>query len=223
MSSDAPEAKRTDYEIAIRHLLSRTLRQRRWMRRLQLFRDIDFAVKKFEAADISHITELHSVLGIVRATHVLLAEHVELDPFENMLDEVNDAVGPASFTGRILMHALRSLVTDALPNCAYNAHTRRFVRSQIAIRAAGAGAGGGAAPRAGAKNLGYGEAAHRAFEMSSRLAREFIGRPHVEALVALLGRGADMPSLVANLLQSVRQKLGLLKVMRGGRDFAVMI
>jgi len=42
--------------------------------------------------------ELHMLLEVTRMTHSLLAEHMALDPFENLLKEVRTAVQRACTT-----------------------------------------------------------------------------------------------------------------------------
>ena len=110
--------------------------------------------------------------------------------------------------GRVFMHALRSVARRPAAQLGVQpAHTRRFVRSVVQIRAVQREP----AHKVAQKNLAFGEAAHKAWEASAKLGREFFGRPHVDALVALLAP-ADVPSLVQNLLNKVREKLQLLKL-----------
>jgi hypothetical protein len=41
--------------------------------------------------------------------HSLLSEHLELDSFEDMLNEVNESTSLVSFHGRVILHVLISL------------------------------------------------------------------------------------------------------------------
>ena len=76
--------------------------------------------------------DYQKAIRVVRETHELLDEHLELDPFVKIITTVDEAVGPTAFAGRALMHILACLVTDVFPNYSYNGFTRRFVISSLA-------------------------------------------------------------------------------------------
>ncbi len=63
------------------------------------------------------------LLEVNRLTHQMLLEYVELDPFESMFKEVNQAV--SSPHGRITLHIFWELHYDFLPNFCYNSTTDR--------------------------------------------------------------------------------------------------
>ena len=100
----------------------------------KFYKDIEYCIKKFEASELSSVVDFNRALQIVQETHLSLVYHLELDTFETILTEVDEAVGPTAFAGRTLMHVLASLVTDIFPNYAYNNFTRRFVRSPVALK-----------------------------------------------------------------------------------------
>ena len=56
--------------------------------------------------------ELDSVLTVIRETHALLSPLVELDAFEVIFAEVNEAITPVSFSGRILIHTMEVLMDE---------------------------------------------------------------------------------------------------------------
>ena len=51
----------------------------------KIYRDIDFAIKRFEASDARAVTELKTFLDIIANTHKRLSEYLELDSFDTML------------------------------------------------------------------------------------------------------------------------------------------
>jgi cytoplasmic FMR1 interacting protein len=51
----------------------------------RIYRDIDFAVKRFEASDARAVVELRTLLDVIRGTHARLAQFLALDSFETML------------------------------------------------------------------------------------------------------------------------------------------
>jgi len=63
----------------------------------KFYKDVEYCIKKFEANDLSHVIEFQKALDVVRATHVALREHFELDSFEMILTEVDEGVGPTAF------------------------------------------------------------------------------------------------------------------------------
>ena len=67
--------------------------------------------------------ELEILLEVNRLTHKLLSEHVQLNPWDAMLREVNQAV--SSPHGRITLHIFWELHYDFLPNFCYNSTTDR--------------------------------------------------------------------------------------------------
>lgn len=70
----------------------------------KLRQNIDFAISRFEASDITSIIELETQLINIRLVHALLSEHLELDSFDDMLNELNESTSLVSFHGRIILH-----------------------------------------------------------------------------------------------------------------------
>jgi cytoplasmic FMR1 interacting protein len=48
--------------------------------------------------------QLETQLNNIRLMHSLLSEHLELDSFEDMLNEVNESTSLVSFHGRVILH-----------------------------------------------------------------------------------------------------------------------
>jgi len=172
----------------------------------KIYRDIDFAVKRFESSDARGITELKTLLDIVSDTHARLSCFLELDSFDSMLSEVNESFSPSSFRGRISLHMLSSLAKDIFPNFSYNHHTRRFVSAPIAIRPMQYGK----PPKQSAVSQAFGSGGagiSKVFENCARLTRGFFGRPHLEAYLSLGVSCNDLSMLVDQCLKNMYDKI----------------
>jgi cytoplasmic FMR1 interacting protein len=141
----------------------------------KIYRDIDFALKRFESADIRGIIDLKALLDILSEAHFRMSKYLSLDPFINMLYEVNESsnlsnkLSTSGPRGRIAQHIARSLIGDIFSNFSYNSYTQRFISSPIAIRP-----NDGLylkPPKHAAVSLTYGIVCSRAFEMCSKLTR----------------------------------------------------
>ncbi|KAJ1421295.1 cytoplasmic FMR1-interacting, partial [Ochromonadaceae sp. CCMP2298] len=202
------EARRMEALLAQRHiqLLGRSLNFSFVLAQNvnnKLYRDIDVAIKRFEAADARAVTELKTLLDVIEQTHSRLSQHLQLDEWDAMLSEVNESFSPSSFRGRISLHMLSSLAKDVLPNFSYNFHTHRFVPSPIAIRPMQYGK----APKQSAVTAVFGPTHAKAFENCARLTRSFFGRPHLEAYLSLGVRIADLSMLIDQLLKNMLDKV----------------
>ena len=153
----------------------------------KLYDDIELCVKRYETSNLSHICELRSTLKVLRSCHGFLMDSgLTLDEFDSMLDKVNmNAVG-ANFAsgGRIALHTLRALVTDVFPNYSYNMHTKRYYPAPVVYRPV---EWGSKCFKNATGNLGYGSMCHRAYESINKSTRGFLGRPHLNAIVEILG------------------------------------
>ena len=70
----------------------------------KLRQNIDFAINRFEASDITSILELEIQLNNIRLTHSLLSKFFELDSFDEIFNEMNEGTSLVSFHGRIVLH-----------------------------------------------------------------------------------------------------------------------
>lgn len=145
-------------------------------------------------------------MRIIHETHTVLTVHLELDSFQTIVSEVDEAVGPTAFAGRTTMHVLASLVTDTFPNYSYNGFTKRFVRSPALLKPIDRPKN----PKADHQHFAFGAHPARAFEMANKLHRSFIGTTHVKALVDILGT-LGVPLLINNLLTNLRERLEMSK------------
>ncbi|KJE88550.1 cytoplasmic FMR1-interacting protein 1 [Capsaspora owczarzaki ATCC 30864] len=95
---------------------------------------IEMAIGRFEAHEFgTGIMELEGLLDNARLTHNLLSEFLPLDPFEDMLREVDDAVDLTLNNGRIFSHVVMQLIYDFLPNYSFSSGTQQFVRAPIEL------------------------------------------------------------------------------------------
>lgn len=71
-------------------------------------------IQKFESQDITTICELESLIDNVRMTHYLLSEHLTLDDFDFILNEVNESLSMVSFEGRIARHVSMRIAIETI-------------------------------------------------------------------------------------------------------------
>lgn len=86
------------------------------------------AIQRFEAGDLTTLVELESMVENVRLTHKLLSQYLTLDPFNNIMAEVNESSSTVSFEGKITRHVFEELCMDIFPTYIFNSFTQRFVR-----------------------------------------------------------------------------------------------
>jgi cytoplasmic FMR1 interacting protein len=115
----------------------------------------------------------------------MLSEYIQVDPFDDMLSEIDEEASLVAFNGRIVAHTVQELVTDLIPNFCFNSYTERFVRNPVSVAIKEA------SPPQFAKVLPmhlYGTKhmflAHNAVH---HLFKSFFGQPHLAAIVNLLG------------------------------------
>ncbi|GMH96491.1 hypothetical protein TrVE_jg14429 [Triparma verrucosa] len=185
----------------------------------KLYADIEGAVKRYEASDLSHICEFSSIIKVLRSTHGYLREAgLALDDFDAMIDVVNESVGATSVRGRIAMHTLRTLVTDVFPNYSYNVYTQRYVRSPVTMpgRKADRSDHGPTAPKG---NLGYGHMCKEMYDSINKPTAKFIGTDHIKSVIEALGKQC-LPLLIEECLNNLEERLvdvdSYLKAMKEG-------
>ena len=168
----------------------------------KLYHDIENIIKRFESSDMMFIVDLRNLLQIVYKTHSLLGQYLDIDEFDSIMHEVNEAYGATSFRNRINSHFVRTLVTDLIPNFAYNNNTQRFVRSPVALR----NVEYDKPPKHLDNNLMYGSACTKAFENISRLTKKYFGQAHFTAICGVY-HSSDFPLLIEALIGNLMTKL----------------
>ncbi|KAL6064809.1 Cytoplasmic FMR1-interacting protein [Balamuthia mandrillaris] len=166
--------------------------------------NIDFAISRFEASDITTVVELESQLNNIRLTHSLLANYLSLDPFEQLLNEVNESISLVSFHGRIVLHIIFELVYDFFPNFNFNSITQRFTRSSVKSSAEEVPRDSMPKPKIpylyGSKPLNL------AYANVFELYQHFVGSQHIQSMLRLVGR-TNLPLVVGECLENMNLKL----------------
>ena len=129
----------------------------------------------------------------------------ELDAFEVIFAEVNEAITPVSFSGRILIHTMEVLMDEVFPKSAYNMHTQRFVSKKNVTTFPGTAPSDRAkAPSDIAKNMGFGPLCHREQANVLKLGSKFVGKQHIEAMTRVLST-SDIPFIVNQIAELTEQ------------------
>jgi len=169
-----------------------------------LRRNLEHAIARWEASDITGIVELEMQLENIKLTHELLSEVLHIDPFDEILSEVNDSTSLVSFHGRIVFHALFELLQDFFPNFNFNSTTNRFTKAAFSFTEP-------LQREVPAKSVNpnylYGSLAlNRAYQQAADLFTGFVGTPHVVALVRVIGK-ANLPLVQGEVLSNIHLKL----------------
>lgn len=180
--------------IDLNHLISQNINN-------YFYRDIDVALRRFEASDATGVIELEKVLAVIRSTHENLSQYLSLDNFDSMFRETNDTTGPSSFCGRINFHLLRTLVGDIFPNWSYNSYSQQFLRSPMCIKPIELDR----APRVDS-SMGFGAQCARAYELTNKVTRSFFGKPHMIAMIALL-KNSNLTFIIQECMQFLEVKI----------------
>ncbi|TPX53931.1 hypothetical protein PhCBS80983_g06110 [Powellomyces hirtus] len=168
-----------------------------------LRKSIDIAIHRYEASDITYIMDLDTLLRTVQMTHRLLSERMTLDPFENMLAEVDESVSISATNGRIISHTIAELVTDVIPNFCYNNVTGRFLRGPVLFAPE---VPRHSFPKAPLLYLYGSKALSVAFTAQNGLFKNFLGQQHFQVLKRWVGKNG-IPAIVAELAKHVDTKI----------------
>lgn len=163
--------------VDLNHLMSQRINN-------YLRKNIDNAISRFEAKDLTSIVELETQLNCIELTHHLLSAHfTQLDSFEALFHEVNDSTSLVSFHSRIVFHVIFELVSDFFPTYNFNTHTQRFVKNPISF---GEEAQRENMPK-GSLNFLYGTRQfNAAYAAIHELHSQFVGKPHFRSLVNIV-------------------------------------
>jgi cytoplasmic FMR1 interacting protein len=166
--------------------------------------NIDYAISRFEASDITNVVELEGMLVNIRLTHKLLSEYFELDPWDHFYTEVNESTSLVSFHGRVVLHVIFELMYDFLPNFNFNSITQRFIRtpftfSQEVPRES--------MPKTNISFLYGNKALTSAYSNSGELYKKHFGNLHILTLLRLVGK-AGLPLVIGEVLRNMELKVG---------------
>lgn len=173
----------------------------------KFYNDLEFALKRYESGDVSGIVELQDMLLIIKKTYTLLSTSCELDPWDNLLNEVNESYSPTAISCRMTIHTMRSLIMDIFTNYSYNAYTKRFVKSPVALKVMDYNK----APRHISANCLYGDLFTKAYELKNKMTRGFVGRIHLEAIIKVIGL-VNITIMVDKLTSNIYEILTDMKV-----------
>jgi len=168
-----------------------------------LRQNLDFVITRFEASDITGIVELQGLIENIHLTYDLLRQYIELDPWDSLLKEVNESTSLVSFHGRIVLHIIFELVYDFAPNFNYNSITNRFVRTPLSFSDE---VPRDAMPKTNPTFLYGSKVLNGAYANSSELYKKFVGTPHIDAIVNLVGT-SNLPLIVSECIQNMDLKL----------------
>lgn len=151
----------------------------------------------YESGPINYVEALNAKINIIRATHRILSENLQLtlSPFDELLalaDERMEQLGPDTmsdtqsiFSGRIAFHTVDNIARDIIPNFAYNIYTRRFVRAPVTIHAVHYDE----APPINEipRSFGFSHRCGAAMRLACSAYEGYFGTEHLEILYSLLG------------------------------------
>ena len=88
-----------------------------------LLQSLDTAIKWFHSQPLTAVVELDALMECNRLCHRMLAEHLALDDFDQLMIEADQKV--TANVGRIGMHVFWEVIYDLVPNFCYNGATNR--------------------------------------------------------------------------------------------------
>ncbi|EUB63727.1 Cytoplasmic FMR1-interacting protein [Echinococcus granulosus] len=145
-------------------------------------KSLEEAIQRFLCSDITAVVELEALIECNRLCHRMLAEHLELDDFDGMLQEANNLV--TSPLSKIAFHVFWEVTWDLVKNYCYNGSTNRFVQTKFAL----AETLEREKPSLCAPEYLWGsKSLNSCYEAIFQLSRGFIGAPHFSAICRLLG------------------------------------
>eukprot|EP01111_Echinosteliopsis_oligospora_P015952 TRINITY_DN6483_c0_g1_i1.p1 TRINITY_DN6483_c0_g1~~TRINITY_DN6483_c0_g1_i1.p1 ORF type:complete len:1368 (+),score=367.50 TRINITY_DN6483_c0_g1_i1:181-4284(+) len=165
--------------------------------------NVEYAIGRFEASDLTSILELEGLLLNIQLVHRLMSQHLQLDPWNQILSEVNESTSLVSFHGRIVLHSIFEIMNDILPSYNFNSITQRFVRTTFELappplREAG--------PKANSLWIGGNKALSNAYTNSAELSKKFFGVNHILSLLRLIG-DSGTALVIGEILRNMESKI----------------
>ncbi|KAK8965771.1 Protein PIR [Platanthera guangdongensis] len=190
-------------------LLGRTidLRSLLTQRLNKLFREnIDFLFDQFESQSLCAIVELQQLLNILKHTHKLLSQNIELDSFNMMLNEIQENLSLISYSSRLASQVWTEMQNDLFPNFILCNTTQRFIRSiegaQHAFQRA-------PVPDTKPYLLCGSQDLNAAYHNLAGMYSEFFGIPHMFAVVQLIGP-RSLPWIIRAILDHIAMKMNVI-------------
>eukprot|EP00026_Physarum_polycephalum_P001363 Phypoly_transcript_01364.p1 GENE.Phypoly_transcript_01364~~Phypoly_transcript_01364.p1 ORF type:complete len:1135 (+),score=191.05 Phypoly_transcript_01364:297-3407(+) len=171
-----------------------------------LRQNLDYAISRFEASDLTSLVELEHQIVNIQLTHRLMSEHFSgLDPWINMLSESNESTSLASFHGRIVLHIIFELMYDFFPNYNFNSITQRFSKLPPMFLFTDP-VQRDAMPKTNIMFLQGNKPLSSAYANSIELTKKFFGLPHIHSLLRLAGR-EGLPLIISEVLRNMELKI----------------
>eukprot|EP01132_Coremiostelium_polycephalum_P008287 gene8287-10183_t len=168
-----------------------------------LRQNLDYAISRFEASDLTSIVELETQINNIKLTYKLLSEYFELDSFESIFNEVNESTSLVSYHGRIVLHIIFEIMSDFATNYTYNAITQRFTKAPHLftdeIQRENM-------PKTNPLFLFGNKQLNAAYANSAELHKHFIGMPHLISMIQIIKK-KNLPLIVGEVLRSIEIKI----------------
>ncbi|KAN0039438.1 hypothetical protein ACTA71_001632 [Dictyostelium dimigraforme] len=165
--------------------------------------NLDYAISRFEACDLTSIVELETQIANIKLTHKLLSEYFDIDPFESIFNEINESTSLVSYHGRIVLHIIFELVADFAPNYTFNSITQRFVKAPYTFTEE---LKRDALPKTNPVFLFGNKYLNAAYANSIELYKNFIGIPHIQSILRIVGK-KNLPLIVGEILRNIEIKI----------------
>eukprot|EP01133_Synstelium_polycarpum_P001207 gene1207-1395_t len=165
--------------------------------------NIDYAISRFEASDLSSIVELETQLTNIALTYRLLSRYFTLDPLPAIMNEMDESTSLVSYHGRIALHTIFEVMSDFAPNYTFNSITQRFIKApylfidEVTRETM---------PKTNPVFLFGNKQFNGAYANSAELHKHFVGSPHIQALIRVVGR-KNLPLIVGEVLRNIEIKL----------------
>ncbi|KAM7539533.1 hypothetical protein Aperf_G00000032396 [Anoplocephala perfoliata] len=147
-----------------------------------IMKSLDEAIQRFLCSDLTAVVELEALIECNRLCHRMLAEHLELDDFDDMLQEANNLV--TSPLSQIALHIFWEVTWDLVKNYCYNGATNRFVPTKFALAET---LERGKPPICAPEYQWGSKSLNSCYEAIFQLYRGFIGTPHFSSICRLVG------------------------------------
>jgi cytoplasmic FMR1 interacting protein len=168
-----------------------------------LKQNIDYAISRFEASDLTAIVELENQFLNIRFVHKMMSQYFVLDPIDQLFNEINESTSLVSFHSRIVLHVIFELMYDFLPNFNYNAVTRRFVRTPYSFSSE---VPRDPLPKTNPLFLQGNKVLSFVYMNSIELTKKFIGSTHILALLRVV-KEEGLSLLIGEVLRNMELKL----------------
>jgi cytoplasmic FMR1 interacting protein len=177
----------------------------------KLSKDVEVVIKRFEGCDLANILEIELMLEVVKLTHKKLsALGLSLDSFEDIFKNANHDVNAVNVCGKIIAHIKTTVLEDVVVNYALNVHTQRFKRSPIMFKQTGREG----RPKLMSGTSGFGTQCGKAWDYYCNLSRGFVGRPHIEAMVRMVGE-PGINFIMAFFMEHIEERIKNSKTVLG--------